>query len=610
MSEPSLRAPHHDGSVLYVPEQEPSLGETVTLFVRVPHEAGVTAVHVRAVVDAEPEFIEAVVDRRDDVETWWRVEVDLRNPVTSYRFLLDGEHGSARRTYRWLNGTGTHGADVTDADDFRIAIHDAPPSWAQDAVFYQIFPDRFANSGAERDWPDWAIRSGWDDPVLRGGSDAMHQLYGGDFDGIVKRLDHLERLGVDVVYLTPFFPSESNHRYNATSFSRVDPVLGGDEALVRLADALRARGMRLIGDLTLNHSGDRHEWFLAAQADQGSVEAGCYHFHRHPDDYVMWLDVPTLPKFDHRSEELARRLYEGPDSVVAHWLRDPYGLDGWRVDVANMTGRHGDVDVNHRVAHSMRTTMGHVRPDSLLLAEHCHDASRDLLGDGWHGTMFYAGFTRPMWSWLGRPDLDLDFLGLPVPVPRLSGQSIAATMRAFAASVPWRSLAHSMLLLGSHDTSRWRTVTDRRDDALVGAGVLLTYPGIPSIFAGDEIGLEGVDNEDARQPFPWDESLWDAATLARYSELVGLRRASVALRRGGLRWVHVGDDVLVYLREHADERILVHAARADHEPVSLAAHLLGVDGRAERLLGGPDLVDDRGEVRLPGDGPAFHAWRL
>jgi alpha-glucosidase len=606
----TLEAPHHDGSETYAPDQAPGLGDTVTLFVCAPHEAGVTGVHLRAVVDAEPEFSEAEVDRRDDAETWWRVEVEVKNPVTSYRFLLDGEHGQARRSYRWLNGEGVHDADVTDAADFRISTHEPPPEWAQDAVFYQIFPDRFANSGAERDWPDWAIRSGWDDPVLRGGKDAMHQLYGGDFDGIVKRIDHVERLGANAIYLTPFFPAESNHRYNATSFARVDPVLGGDEALSRLSEVAHVRGMRLVGDLTLNHSGDRHEWFLAAQRDPDSVEAGFYHFHRHPDEYAMWLDVPTLPKFDHRSDELARRLHAGPDSAVAHWLGSPYSLDGWRVDVANMTGRHGGVDVCSGVACAMRATMGHVNPEALLIAEHCHDASRDLLGDGWHGTMFYAGFTRPMWSWLVDVDLDLDFLGLPVPVPRLGGGSVASTMRAFAASAPWRSFAHSMMLLGSHDTGRWRTVTGDRDHALVGAGVLLTYPGLPAIFSGDEVGLEGIDNEEARRPFPWDESRWDTATFARYRDLVELRRRSIALCRGGMRWVHVGDEVLVYLREHADERILVAASRAPHEPVVLPAHLLGIRGEAEHLLGGEALVEVGGRVELPADGPAFHAWRL
>ena len=119
------------------------------------------------------------------------------------------------------------------------------------------------------------------------------------------------------LYLTPFFPAESNHRYNASTFDRIDPLLGGDAAFARLADAAHARGMRLMGDLTTNHCGNTHEWFQAAVADPTSVEAGFYFFTQHPDQYAAWWDLPQMPIFDHRSPELRRRLYDGPDSVVA-----------------------------------------------------------------------------------------------------------------------------------------------------------------------------------------------------------------------------------------------------------------------------------------------------
>lgn len=601
----SLTDPHHDGSALHVSDLAPELGDTVAVWVRVPDTAGVDEVHVRATPDAEPEFTEAKVDRRARGETWWRADVELRNLVTSYRFLLSGPGGG----YRWLNAAGIHARDVTDASDFALVTHEPPPPWVSDAVFYQIFPDRFANSGAAREWPSWARVSAWDEPVVSGGAAAMHQLYGGDLPGIEQRLDHLERLGVNAVYLTPFFPAESNHRYNASTFHAVDPLLGGDAALASLSAALHARGVHLIGDLTLNHSGDTHEWFETARADRHSMEAGFYHFRGHPDDYVGWLDVPTLPKFDHRSHELARRLYDGADSVVAHWLRAPFDLDGWRIDVANMTGRHGEVDRNQVVARAARRTVGHLKPDGFLVAEHAHDASADLRGDGWHGTMAYAAFTRPLWSWLARDDLQLDFLGMPVPVPRLPGGAVAATMRAFAAAIPWRSLTHSLGLLGSHDTSRFRTVTGDRDRAVVGAGLLMTWPTVPSIFAGDEVGLEGRDNEDARGPMLWDEDRWDRPTFDRYRELVALRRASPALRHGGFRWVDVGDDSLTFLRESADERLLVHAVREPTEPVAVTAAALGASGGGA-LLGGDDLRVEDGVIALPCDGPDFFVWSI
>jgi alpha-glucosidase len=321
---------------------------------------------------------------------------------------------------------------------------------------------------------------------------------------------------------------------------------------------------------------------------------------------VYWFGVPTLPKFDHRSEELRRRLYEGPDSVVAKWLRPPFDLDGWRIDVANMAGRYRDVDLNHLVATETRRTMALVKPDTYLVAEHGHDPSAVLAGDGWHGTMSYSGFSRPMWEWLCDEDGSFALLGMPTP--SLSGRLVADTIDAFRAAIPWRSWVHNMTLLGSHDSARWRTITGQRDRALVGVGILLTFPGIPSIYYGDEVGLEGVDGEDARRPMPWDPSRWDRPTLDTYRTLIRLRREHPALRRGGFRWVWAGDDVLVYLRESAEERILVQASRRGHEPVRVPASLMG--GGGEELLGGPALTAIGDAVELPGDGPAFHVWSL
>ena len=255
--------PHHDGSATYVGDLAPELGDTVPVYLRVPRASGVREALLRVYVDGEQELRPTVVDREDEHEFWLRGDVPLLNPVVNYRWLLDGVPGG----YQWLNGEGLHAHDVTDAADFRISAHPAPPAWAQDAVLYQIFPDRFARSTV-RPAPDWAVRQDWDDPVIGDGPDTAYQLYGGDLDGITAHLDHIASTGANTVYLTPVFPARSNHRYDASTFDRVDPLLGGDEALIRLSDALHARGMRLLGDLTTNHCGDGHEWFRAAVADR------------------------------------------------------------------------------------------------------------------------------------------------------------------------------------------------------------------------------------------------------------------------------------------------------------------------------------------------------
>lgn len=614
--------PHHDGSQTHVSTLTPALGETVSLFVRVPDATGVTRVHVRTTPDGEPRFVEAVVDRRTaSGVTWWRAEVPVHNPVTRYRFLLTGPGGT-----RWLNQLGVFDHDVPDPTDFRLLAYDPPPEWSRDAVVYQIFPDRFARSagadgaadgaaggpgaadGASRAVPDWAVPCDWDTPVIGRGPETPYQLYGGDLDGIAARLDHLASLGVNTLYLTPVFPARSNHRYDAAGFDRVDPLLGGDPALVRLAEAVHARGWRLVGDLTTNHCGDAHPWFTAAVSDVAARERELFYFDER-GGYESWWGVKSLPKLNWGSPQLRRRFFDGPDAVATRWLCPPYSLDGWRVDVANMTGRLRGDDHAHRVAALTRAAVTAAHPAALLVAEHNFDASDDLDRDGWHGTMNYAGFLRPVWSWLRAGDLDPpDFLGQPGGVPARDGRATLAAMRGFGALLSWRSLTASWNLLGSHDTARIRTVVGDRERGEVAAGLLLTMPGTPMIFAGDELGLRGVNGEHSRTPMPWHRpERWDTGTLDYYRRLVALRNDQPALRHGGLRWLHADADALVFVRETRDETVLVLARRAPGARVRLP----GLPAAENVYGGGGDLVPDpAGGVTLPADGPTFQAWHL
>lgn len=595
--------PHHDGSAMYVSNLAPDIGDPVSVFLRVPKASGVTQAMLRTYIDGEQVLTETTVDRETEHEIWLRGQFRIENPVVNYRWLLDGVPGG----YQWLNGEGIHARDVTDAADFRITTHPAPPAWAADAVLYQIFPDRFAKS-VERPAPEWAIPQGWDDPVIGAGPETPFQYYGGDLDGITAHLDHITSTGANTLYLTPIFPARSNHRYDASTFDEVDPLLGGNEALARLTDAVHARGMRIMGDLTTNHCGAAHEWFQRAIADEGSPEAGYFTFTHHPDQYVCWFGHPSLPKFDHRNQALRHALYEGPDSTVAKWL-SKHALDGWRIDVANMTGRLGTMDLNHMVATTLRATMAEANPESLLLAEHSHDASADLLGDGWHGVMDYAGFSRPLWQWLKRPEPVRFEPGPFTPLPKIGATAMVSAMRSFSAARPWRATAHALTLIGSHDVPRIAEFLDRDEDLItVAFGLLASMPGIPMLWAGDEIGQEGSNGEDGRRPFPWnDTTRWDKPRLAATRALFNTRAERVALRHGGLRWLGVSDEAVTFLREAPGESVLVHAARAAHLPVRLPSAVIGRE--LTGLVGTPSLhADTDGTVTLPAHGPAFSMW--
>lgn len=595
---------HHDGSELYVPPGTPSLGDVVPVRLRVPSGSGESSVHVRYVHDGEPFTAPARLDSRTEHDSWYVAEVPVHNPVTSYRFLLDHPEG-----YRWVNGRGTHHRDVPDAADFRLTIHEPGPDWLRDGVVYQVFPDRFARSAdaASRELPSWALpAASWDAEPPAEGRETATTVYGGDLRGIAEHLDHLEHLGVDVLYLTPIFEASSVHRYDAATFERVDPLLGGDAALAELSAAVHARGMRIMGDLTTNHTGLGHEWVDRARADPTSPEADFYYREDSETGLVGWKGMPWLPKLDYASAELAHRMVSGPDSVTARWLSEPFALDGWRVDVANMTGRYGAQDDASHVARLMRTTMAALREDLALVAELSHDPSADLAGDGWHATMNYAAFTRPVWSWL-RPESG-SVWELPARAVRRPAGAMVAAMRDFSSAVPWQVAARQWNLLGSHDTPRIRTMLDG-DRALqeVAVGLLATMPGTPMLFAGDELGAEGSNGEHARTTMPWDDpTRWDSTSLELYRSLIALRRSSEALRRGGLRWLDLGPDAVAFVRETATEAVLVLAARA---PWS-GARIRGVARAGENLYGGAELAADDDGLRLPGDGPGLQVWRL
>lgn len=600
--------PHHDGSPLYTETTALVLGDRVRVWVRVPATIVVRNVFLRTRPDGAEMFTSCEVDPqrtgqaiggygRGDV--WWTVLVPVHNPVSRYRFLLDTPAGTI-----WLQASGVHHFDVTDNDDFRLVANDPGPAWGAEAVVYEIFPDRFARSGGAHHSskaPDWAIACDWDtEPVQGSGPFTPRQLYGGDLDGIIEHLDHIAELGANTVYLRPVFPAESNHRYNATTFDIVDPLVGGLPALRRLADALHARGMRLIGDITTNHCGDTHEWFRSAITDSTAAEREMFYFN--PDgSYESWYGVASLPKLNWRSPLVRDRM----TAVVGRWLEF---YDGWRVDVANMTGRFEAEDCAHEVAQLLRDTVRQARPDAVLVAEHMFDASDDLDDGGWDGTMNYAGFTRPVWTWLAADDAAaIDFIGVPGGVPSRTGERSLRSMRAFAAQVSWNASARSWQVLDSYDCARVRSVVGTRDRQIVAAGLQATLPGVPMICAGTEFGQTAVTGEWGRIPMPWNRPAErDEQTHAAYRTLFGLRARTAALREGGLRWWYADADTLIFSREHAEGSVLVQARRASGSAITLPlnARLHSLDGSDELQPSAP------GTVTLPADGPAIRLWRI
>ena len=558
---PDSLCPHHDGSELYVSNSAPKVGDKVVLRVRVPHSYTFARSFLRLYHDGEPRSFELALERRDATESWWAVKVKIENPSTCYRFVfVDNDK------YDWLNASGFYDHDVHSNSDFQIVATPAYPSWIRSSVFYQIFPDRFAKSGLKKQIPQWAQQREWNQLPAVGTREMGTELFGGDFDGVRERLDYLDDLGVNGIYFTPFFPALSNHRYDATSFREVDPILGGDKAMSRLVAEAKRRKIRLLGDLTSNHCGAGHPWLAKAKRDKKSKERGYFYWDNSvKHGYVGWFGHASLPKLNFNSASLRKEMYEGKNSIVRQWLSPKYGMSGWRIDVGNMTGRQGADDMHDEVMHGIRKAMDEVKPDAWLVAENGDFVASDLNGFGWHGAMNYQGFMRPVWNWINlNKTIGGGFQGLPFSMPTITGRQLVESMKSFNGSIPWRSLVASMVLLDSHDTARMRTVVlGNKDLHLTAMTLLLTYPGVPSIFAGDEIGLEGRTGEDSRKTINWeDRSSWDMDFLREVKKLISIRKNSDGFINGGLRWVLVEDDCLAFLRESKKETILVFLSRS------------------------------------------------
>ncbi len=552
--------PHHDGSELYVSNEAPAIGETITLKVRVPNAYSFDKGFLRVYEDGEPRNYELKQGKKSKAESWYQVKIKVVNMHTIYRFVF-----VAKGKYDWLNAFDLTDHDVHSNNDFKIVAVPRYPDWIRSSVFYQIFPDRFAKSSIERKLPDWAQPRMWND-LPRGRSEFTGtELYGGDINGVEQHLDHIQDLGVNGIYFTPFFPARSNHRYDASSFDQVDPILGGNDALHSLVKKSKKLKIRIMADLTSNHCGAAHPWLAKAIKSKKSKERSYFYLDKSvKHGYVGWWGLASLPKLNFNSKELQKEMYSGKNSIVRKWISPKFGMSGWRIDVGNMTGKLGVDDQHDLVMRGIRKAMDESNPDAWLVAENGDFVASDLDGLGWHGAMNYQGFMRPLWNWLNKnSEIGGGFQGLPFEMPKINGTQLVNSMKQFNASVPWRSVVASMVLLDSHDTARFRTVVRGDVDAHLSAmAMVLTYPGVPSIFAGDEIGLEGAWGEDGRRTINWeDRSDWDHDFMALVQKLIKIRKSNDGFINGGLRWVVVEDDYVFFLRESNKQSVLVFVSR-------------------------------------------------
>lgn len=465
----------------------------------------------------------------------------------------------------------------------RPAGYRSPPSWVADAIFYQVFPDRFARSGQA------TRREGlqaWDAPPTFDG------FKGGDLPGLAERLAWIRNLGCNALYLNPVFQSPANHRYHTHDYYRIDPLLGGDRAFDHLLAECRRQGMRVILDGVFNHVGRGFFQFNhVLEAGAESPYLDWFHIHGFPlraydqsnghAQYESWWGMPALPKLNTGNPEVREYLMR----VGEHWIER--GIDGWRLDVPQEIGTEGFWE-------EFRERIRTINPDAYLVGEIWDDAGWWTVGgERFDGTMNYllTGYTV---SFASGDRID------PAVAERLSYRTApldaagyAHAVQGFIDAYPAHVLEAHLNLLGSHDTARILSVMGN-DPAPVRLAALLmfTFPGAPCIYYGDEIGMAGGPDPGCRAGFPWDNREgWNHELLETFSSLAGLRRRSAALRRGGYWIVYApaGGHLYAFVRERGDERLLVAVnsgnreaqATLDFPPAGRTPQQLWGAGRAE-----------------------------
>ncbi|MGH2495804.1 MAG: maltodextrin glucosidase [Ktedonobacteraceae bacterium] len=588
---------HHDGSPYYVTGKVFQIGSTLTLRLRADVEAPIERVFLRTTPNGELRMQEMRPAQIEQIARWWEIDLKLHMPRTNYRFFIDASDGGY-----WLSTAGITRHAPTDATDFKILANYQNPAWVQESVFYQIFPDRFYDGD-----PSNNVRSGEYDchgqPVIArawGERPRPHsetgacEFYGGDLQGITQKLDYLQDLGITALYLTPIFTALTNHKYDVVDYKQVDPHFGGEKALVALREALDARGMRLMLDIVPNHSGSSNAWFLDAQADATAETADFYTFYQHPETYEEFMGVHNLPKLNYRSELLRQYMYAAPDAVMRYWLKPPFRIDGWRIDVANMVGSQNEIQLGHKVGRGMRRAVKAEKPDAYLIGEHFYDGTAHLQGDELDAIMNYQGFMFPVLQWLTDFNIGEVWRRNWPDKQTLPTSAMAAQWQTFLAAVPWQVAIQQFNLLDSHDTPRILTHLDGDIERMrLVVTLLFTYPGVPCIYYGDEIGMVGADDPDNRRCMIWDEAAWNTDLLAHYKLLTNLRRSSPALSHGGFQMLYAEGNTVAFMREAPEERLLIVARRAEDELAALPVHSAALpDGThlLELLTGAESLV--------------------
>lgn len=572
-----------DQGSMYDSNTQPSANDPVTVTLRTAHK-NVTSVNIKYYDTADSAFhyVSMSITSTDPTGRfdYWQGTIPASSSEKYYRFQVT----SGSETV-WYNAAGESATEPTSGDFFIIPGFKTP-NWMKSGVMYEIFVDRFFDGNPNNDvTTDQYSYNGcetekhaWGTSVYATVSGCNSEVFfGGDLAGIDQKLSYIKQtLGANILYLTPIFESPTNHKYDTADYFKVDPAFGTASELEKLIQDVHSSSNGpqgyIILDGVFNHTGDTNCWFgkqtygtfscsvTGAYQSKSSPYYSWYTFQNWPNSYSSFENsVPTMPKLNYGASGSAVReqIYAGSNSVVQTYLKAPYDIDGWRLDSAQMldaNGNSGSDATNHQIMEQLRTAVLSVNPNAEILGEYWGDPAPWLdKGNQWDGAMNYNGFTNPLSEWLCGVDENGNAAHLDV-------SQFDAWLHKARSDVPMNALETMTNELGTHDTPRFTTRCGNDVTTTELAMVFqFTYIGTPTIYYGDEYGMQGKGDPGDRRTFDWSKATLSDPPVALAHKLISIRRQYPALRTGSFMTLITNDtnDVYAYGRVDAKNRIAV-----------------------------------------------------
>ncbi len=522
----------------------------------------------------------------------WSGDITIAEPgLYFYYFIVTTKNGSFR-LFKQGDDTNMEAGDLWQVSC--IPADFTTPDWAKGAIIYQIFPDRFHKAGKvdlKGKLEPYTVHQSWYDEVEwkpnRYGEVLNNDFFGGNFRGIMEKLDYLASLGVTILYLNPISKSFSSHRYDTGDYKTVDPMLGTEADFVALCDAAHKKGMKIILDGVYSHTGSDSLYFnkkktfpgVGAYQSKESPYYDWYTFYDYPNSYNCWWNFDTLPTVNKLHPAFINYIIEDEDSVVAHWLK--LGADGFRLDVVD--------ELPDEFVLRLKNRIRGIKPDALLIGEVWEDASNKSSYGTRRRYFVDAELDSPM---------NYPFRTAIINFMRKidDGRGFKETVMSIVENYPPQVMACTMNLLGTHDTTRiltamiddfqgdreakanrrltrtqWITALDRLHSASV---LQFTLPGAPAIYYGDEAGMEGYGDPFCRRTFPWGRE--ERELQLHYRRLGQLRKECEALRLGDIQFFQAVNQQIGFTRSYQGQTIRVYVNRSsDDWEIPVGRILLG-----------------------------------